>query len=128
RARLSATHMRNLRYLCLMTIYASSTADIMINGINQSPALPALLALLSVSGVMTGILLRIQSFLFLGTLFLLVAIGAMIQYAAHRVGQNWPWLVAGILLGSAIIILFALFEKKRTEMLTLVDGLKEWQG
>ena len=81
-----------------------------------------------VAGVLFGILLRVQSFLFLGTLFLLVALGTMIQYAAHRVGQNWPWLVAGILLGSAIIVLFALFEKKRTEMLTLVDGLKEWQG
>jgi hypothetical protein len=52
----------------------------------------------------------------------------MIQYAAFRVGQNWPWLVAGILLGSAIIVLFALFEKKREEMLGLVDGLKEWQA
>ncbi|HEV8290840.1 MAG TPA: hypothetical protein VGP94_02915, partial [Tepidisphaeraceae bacterium] len=128
RARLSPVHMRNLRYLCLMTIYASSTADIMINGVEKSPALPMMLALLAVAGVLAGIMMRVQSFLFLGTMFLLVAIGTMIQYAAHRVGQNWPWLVAGILLGTAIIVLFALFEKKRAEMLTLVDGLKEWQG
>lgn len=128
RQRLSPSHMRNLRYLCLMTIYASSTADIMVNGINQSPWLPMVLAVLAVGGVLAGILLRVQSFLFLGTLFLLIAVGTMIQYAAYRVGQNWPWLVAGILLGSAIIVLFALFEKKRAEMLGLVDGLKEWQA
>jgi hypothetical protein len=128
RARLSPQHMRTIRYVCLMAIYASSTADIMINGINKSPALPMILALLAVAGVMAGIMLRVQSFLLLGTLFLLVAIATMIQYAAHQVGQNWPWLVAGILLGAAIIILFALFEKKRAEMLALVDGLKEWQG
>jgi hypothetical protein len=128
RARLSPQHMRTIRYVCLMAIYASSTADIMINGINKSPALPMILALLAVAGVMAGIMLRVQSFLLLGTLFLLVAIATMIQYAAHQVGQNWPWLVAGILLGAAIIILFALFEKKRSEMLALVDGLKEWQG
>jgi hypothetical protein len=35
--------------------------------------------------------------------------------------------VAGIILGSGIIVIFALFEKKRAEMLSLVDGLKEWQ-
>jgi len=126
--RLSAEQMRTIRYVCLMAIYASSTADIMLNGVNKSPWLPMVLAVFAVAGVMAGILLRVQSFLLLGTLFLLVSIGIMIQYAAHRVGQNWPWLVAGIILGSGIIVLFALFEKKRAEMLALVDGLKEWQG
>jgi hypothetical protein len=51
----------------------------------------------------------------------------MIRYATIEVHSNWPWLVAGIALGAGIIVLFALFEKKRTEMLKLVDGLKEWQ-
>ena len=55
--------------------------DILINGLTDAPYLPLVLALLSVAGVMLGILLRIQSFLFLGTTFLLVSLAAMIQYA-----------------------------------------------
>jgi len=52
----------------------------------------------------------------------------MLRYAQLQVHSNWPWLVAGILLGGGIIVVFALFEKKRTEMVELVEGLKEWQG
>jgi hypothetical protein len=120
--------MRVIRYVTMMIIYASSTADILINGLTEAPHLPLVLALFSVAGVMLGILLRIQSFLFLGTTFLLVAVAAMIQYATLQVGGSWPWLIAGILLGAAIVTLFALFEKKRNDMLALVEGLKEWQG
>jgi hypothetical protein len=126
--RLSPDQMRVIRYITMMIVYASSTADILINGLTDAPYLPLVLALLSVAGVMLGILLRIQSFLFLGTTFLLVSLAAMIQYATLQVGGSWPWLIAGILLGAAIVTLFALFEKKRNDMLALVEGLKEWQG
>ena len=61
-----------------MTIYASSTADIMINGINKSPWLPMVLALLAVAGVLAGIMMRVQSFLFLGTLASLLRVVAIV--------------------------------------------------
>jgi hypothetical protein len=35
--------------------------------------------------------------------------------------------VAGIVTGATIIFMFALFEKKRSEVLRVVDGLKDWQ-
>ena len=51
----------------------------------------------------------------------------MIYYASSQLHWTWIWYVAGIALGSAIITLFALFEKKRTEMMAMVEGLKQWQ-
>jgi len=126
RERLSADQQRIIRYIALMVIYVSSTADILIARLDQ-PWLPLVLAVLSVAGVMAGILLRVQSFLFLGVLFLLLAIAAMIQYASRQVQSIWPWAVAGIVLGAGIVTVFALFEKKREEMLRLVGGLKQWE-
>ncbi len=125
RDRLSADAMKTIRYVSLMTVYISSTAEIWLN--TNSPWLPLVLAMLSVLGVMAGILLRVQSFLFLGGVFLLVSIAAMIRYAAQQVHASWPWLVAGLALGMVIVVVFALFEQKRAQMLKLVDGLKEWE-
>ena len=75
---------------------------------------------------MVGIALRIRPFLYLGTIFLTLSIFTMIYYASAQLHWTWIWYVAGIALGSGIIVLFALFEKKRTEMLALVDQLKTW--
>jgi uncharacterized membrane protein HdeD (DUF308 family) len=66
--------------------------------------------------------------LFLGTLFLVVAILSMIQYAAARADSNWPWMVAGIVLGIGIVGMFGVFEKKRAEMLGMVEGLRQWEA
>jgi hypothetical protein len=122
----SEEQMIGIRYLALITIYASSTADIFINGVARSPWLPLILAALSLAGVFGGIMLRIRAFLLLGSLFLLLAITTMIYYASANFGWTWLWYVAGIVTGAMIIFMFALFEKKRDEMLRVVEGLKEW--
>jgi hypothetical protein len=122
----SEEQMIGIRYLALVTIYASSTADIFINGVARSPWLPLILAALSLAGVFGGIVLRIRAFLLLGSLFLLLAITTMIYFASANFGWTWLWYVAGIVTGAMIIFTFALFEKKRDEMLRLVEGLKEW--
>jgi len=127
RDRLSAPQLRFTRYGCLMAAYVSSTADIFLCGVRDHPWLPIVLAALSVAGVFAGILFRIRAFLFLGTTFLVLAIVTMIYYASANLNWTWLWYVAGIALGAAIIILFALFEKKRSQMLALVEGLKGWQ-
>jgi hypothetical protein len=116
RGKLAEEQLKVVRYAALMVIYVSSTADIWINGVRENPWLPLVLAVLAVGGVMVGILLRVQSFLFLGTLFLVVAISSMIHYAAVTAGSNWPWMVAGIGLGVAIVAVFGMFEKKKQEM------------
>jgi hypothetical protein len=119
--------MATVRYVALMVIYVSSTADIFLNGVAESPWLPLVLAGLSIGGVFLGISFRVRAFLYLGSMFLLIAVITMIWYASVNLGWTWLWYVAGIFTGALIIFVFALFEKKRAEMLRVVSGLREWQ-
>ena len=128
REKLNESQLTGIRYASLIVIYISSTADIFIIGVAESPWLPLILAALSIGGVFAGISLRVRAFLYLGSVFLLIAVVTMIRYASVNLGWTWLWYVAGIVTGGLIIFTFALFEKKRTEMLRLVDGLREWQG
>jgi hypothetical protein len=128
RAKLPPQQITTIRYISLMLIYVSSTADIFINGVATSPWLPLVLAGLSVVGVMLGILLRVRAFLFLGSAFLLLALLTMIWHAAANLGWTWLWYVAGIALGLSILAVFALFEKKQREIFAALDKLKTWQG
>jgi len=124
---LSQDQMAGIRYLALVTIYVSSTADIFINGVANSPWLPLILGSFSLAGVFAGIIFRIRGLLLLGSVFLLLSIITMIWYASANLGWTWLWYVAGIVTGATIIFMFALFEKKRSEVMRVVEGLKEWE-
>jgi hypothetical protein len=124
---LSEDQMASVRYLSLVTIYVASTADIFINGVANSPWLPLILGSFSLAGVFAGIIFRIRGLLLLGSVFLLLSIITMIWYASANFGWTWLWYVAGIVTGATIIFMFAVFEKKRSEVLRLVEGLKEWE-
>jgi hypothetical protein len=126
RDRFTEEQMTSIRYITLMMIYVSSTSDIFINGVINSPWLPLILAGLSVAGVMCGIILRVRAFLFLGATFLLISVVTMIWYASVNLGWTWLWYVAGIVTGTLIIFTFALFEKKRNEVLQVVEDLRGW--
>ncbi len=128
RQRLTEAHLTTIRYLCSATIYTSSTADIFLNGVGQAPWLPFVLAGFSIAGMFAGIILRVRSFLFLGASFLLLALMTVIWYAAVDLHQTWLWYVSGIIAGIVILAMFALFEKKRKELLGLVEQLKHWEG
>jgi len=119
--------MMTTRYLALATIYLSSTADIIINGVVNSPWLPLILASFSLAGIFAGIVLRIRGMLLMGALFLLFAIITMIWFASVNFGWTWLWYVAGIFTGATIIFMFAVFEKKRSEVLRVVEGLRDWE-
>ncbi|HEX5883308.1 MAG TPA: hypothetical protein VFY67_02065 [Pyrinomonadaceae bacterium] len=125
--KLTEDQMAGVRYLSLVTIYASSTADIFINGAANSPWLPLILGSFSLAGVFAGIVFRIRGLLLLGSIFLLLSIITMIWYASVNLGWTWLWYVAGIVTGATIIFMFALFEKKRSEVLRVVEGLKDWE-
>jgi hypothetical protein len=127
RDRLTKEQMITVRYFSLMAIYVSSTVDIFSNGVGEAPLLPVLLAALSLAGILAGIMLRVRAFLMCGTVFLLVALVTMIKYAAVDRHQTWLWFVSVIVLGVCILVLFAFFEKKREEVLHLVEGLKQWE-
>jgi hypothetical protein len=125
--RLSTAQSTAFRYLALSVIYLSSTAEMFIAGLGKDWRLPLVLMLLSVAGVLAGLLLRIRSFLWLGIVFLLLDITAMIWHAAVDLEQTWIWYACGIVLGAVIIALFALFEKRRNDLLTTIGKLKQWE-
>lgn len=127
RDRFSEEQMAGIRYISLMLVYVSSTADIFINGVAESPWLPLVLMLLSVAGVLCGIMFRIRAFLFLGVAFLVISLVTMIYYASSKLEWTWLWWVAGIFVGGAIIFTFALFEKKREEMLKMLENMRAWE-
>jgi hypothetical protein len=65
--------------------------------------------------------------LFLGTGFLVLVVFSMIWHAAVDRAQTWIWWACGIVLGAAILALFALFEKRRQQVLNVVDELRNWR-
>ena len=69
RDRLTERQSEQLRYLALIVIYVSSTADMFIAGLDTW-YFPVVLAVLSILGVFAGILLRVRAFLYLGVTFL----------------------------------------------------------
>jgi hypothetical protein len=127
RERLSAQQSAALRYAAAIVIYASSTADIFINGVANAPWLPAVLAGLSILGVLAGIVLRVRAFLYLGTTFLVVALMTVIWHAAIHERHTWILWVAGIITGTLIIVMFGVFEKRRDDVLRVVEQLKQWE-
>lgn len=127
RDRLSNPQMTTIRYLAGTTIYVSSTADIFLVGVANAPWLPLVLAGASVAGIFAGILMRVRAFLYLGTSFLMLALMTVIWYAAVDLHQTWIWSLAGIITGILIIALFAVFEKKRGDVLRLVEHLQQWE-
>jgi hypothetical protein len=123
------THGQSLavRYLGLLLIYVSSTADMFIAGLGNSVLMPVVLALLSVLGVFAGIVMRVRAFLFLGVTFLFLVIFAQIWHAAVDRAQTWVWWASGIVLGALILAVFALFEKRRNDVLKVIDEIKHWK-
>jgi hypothetical protein len=126
RDQLNEEQMTTVRYMSAIVIYVASTADIFINGVAEAPWLPLVLGAISILGIFAGILLRVRAFVYLGTAFLLVALLTMIWYAAVELGYAWLWWVCGIVAGICILALFAVFEKRRDDMLRLVEQLKTW--
>jgi len=127
RRQLGEARLTAIRYLCVTIIYVSSTGEMFLTGAGESLALPMVLAGLSVAGVLAGILMRVRAFLYLGTSFLLLSIVSMVWHAARNIGHVWPWWVFGIVLGIAILILFGLFEKRRQDMLALLEDMRRWE-
>jgi len=126
RSRLTVEQMTAYRYSAATVIYVASTADVFLNGVAEAPWLPLVLAALAIAGIFAGIALRVRAFLFLGTAFLLLALMTIIWHAAYDLEQTWIFYVAGIVAGVLIIALFAVFEKKRQEILAVMEKLREW--
>jgi hypothetical protein len=125
--RLDKAQSAALRYLALSMIYVSSTADMFIAGVGKDLLTPLILMLLSVFGALAGILLRVRSFLYLGVTFLVLDIVTMVWYAAVHQRIWWIAAVCGIALGTAVLILVGVFEKRRNDILAAVERFKDWE-
>jgi hypothetical protein len=126
RHRLSDAQRAAVRYAALAVIYASSTTEF-LRGLEESIWPTLVLITLCVLGVLVGILLRARSFVYLGTSFLLVVIARLIYFAAFEHGRIWVFWTFCIILATAIIALFAAFEKRRNDILAAMERFKEWQ-
>jgi hypothetical protein len=126
RDRLTQQQSAALRYGAAIVIYVSSSAEVFIHGVSEAPWLPGVLAGLSLLGVLAGIMLRIRAFLYLGTAFLVVALMTVIWHAAAQ--HTWIWWIAGIITGSLILAVLGFFEKRRDDVLRVVEQLKHWQA
>ena len=126
RSKLHKNLSQFLRYTALAFLYASSASDLLILGIGYSVWLPIALAFWSVMGILAGMASQTKGFLYFGMAFLLMDIFFMIWHAAVDKEQTWVWWIAVIILGSAILAMFTLFEKKKTEVKNLMNKLKSW--
>jgi hypothetical protein len=120
RREFSSTAIRSLRSFAAAIIYASSTTELY----TAQGWAPITLAALCLLGILSGMALRIRPFLYFGTAFLLLDIFIQI----YRAGQtnSWIWWISGISFGLILLVLFAWFERKREQVLNLLDSLKEW--
>ncbi len=128
RKSLTGNQLAALRYICVAVIYVSSTSEIFISGIGDQLWPPIVLAILAVSGIMAGIMLHVKSFLYFGSLFLLMAMITMVSHAHQRLDHVWPWWAFGIGLGIAILVMFGLFEKRKNDMKAIAEGLRKWDA
>ena len=123
RDRLTPAQHATLRYLCVAVIYVSSTSEIILTGLGDKLWPPMVLALLSVGGIFAGIMLQVRAYLYLGSLFLLMSVVSMVSHAHQRLEHVWPWWAFGIGLGTAILVMFGLFEKRGNELRSISGRL-----
>ena len=127
RQRLTEAQLAAIRYPAITLLYVSSAGEMFLTGIAESFWLPVVLMVLSVSGVLAGIWLRVRAFLYLGASFLLLSLVSMVWHAAEAIDHTWPWWAFGIGLGLGVLTLFGMFERKRNEMLRLLGELRTWE-
>jgi len=127
KGRMTPQQLASIRYASIGSIYVASTSELFLQGISQAPWLPIVLAFLSILGILFGIAARIRSMLWLGTMFLAVAMFSILWYAAVDLEQTWIWYVCGIVLGAFMLFVFAMFEKRREELKRIVSNLQTWE-
>jgi hypothetical protein len=124
--RLTAAQSAGLRYLALSVIYVPASAE-HLRDLGRSIWLPLTLILLSLAGVMAGIVFRIRSFLYLGVTFLAFVIVTMIRYAAVDLHKTWVLYICCIVLGVVIFAVVGFYEKRRVEIHAAIKRFKQWQ-
>ncbi|RMF40113.1 MAG: hypothetical protein D6753_12375 [Planctomycetota bacterium] len=127
RRRLPTSLRLVVRYMSLLLIYSSSTAEVFLRAFAGQFWPPLVLLVLSLTGVAAGIVLRIRPFLYCGALFTAVALVGMVWHAQQAIGQIWPWWAFGIATGVAAIFLLGYIEKNKPRMRAYLEQIREWE-
>jgi hypothetical protein len=69
----------------------------------------------------------VRAFLLLGVTFLSLDVFAQAWHAAVGRAQAWAWWASGSVLGAAVLTLLALSEKRRNDVLKVLDALRRWR-
>ncbi|MFG0290788.1 MAG: hypothetical protein ACF8CQ_21635 [Rhodopirellula sp. JB044] len=117
-----------IRYGATLTIYLSSTADMLLGEIGSSLWGPVVLVCLALLGMLTGVVLRVKPFLFLGTVFVFVGVTSMVWHAAQSIDAVWPWWVFGITTGMLLLTILAGIERHRERLQQLATELARWES
>jgi hypothetical protein len=114
-----------IRYAAMLTIYLSSTADMLIQQIGVSLMGPIMLVLLSLLGMVAGVILRVRAFLFLGAAFVLLGTVSMVWHANQSLG-SWVWWGFGITTGVLLLVGLTLLEKYKNQLRNYSDRIASW--
>ncbi|QDS96219.1 hypothetical protein FF011L_50270 [Roseimaritima multifibrata] len=128
RKRLKPALLAGIRYSAMLVIYVSSTADMLLQEIGQTIWGPIFLVVLAMLGVLCGVLLRVRSFLYLGTFFILVGVLSMVWHAQAALDRTWPWWAFGIGSGILILVGLTMIEKQKKHIKRLTARLGEWES
>ncbi|WP_436716437.1 hypothetical protein U8335_02640 [Roseiconus lacunae] len=115
-----------IRYATMLTIYVSSSADMLIQGIGTTIAGPIVLITLALLGAVAGVVLRVRPFLYLGTSFVLLGVTSMVWHAGQQIDAVWPWWVFGIGTGVSLMVGLMALEKNKPQLKQLASTMQQW--
>jgi len=127
RARLKQEMASGIRYACTLLIYISSSADMLIQQIGTTLWGPVILILLSLTGMLLGVVLRIRPFLYLGAAFVFLGLTSMVWHAHRAFESVWPWWVFGISMGILLLAGLMLLERFKPQLRKYADNLATWE-
>ncbi len=128
RNRLEAEVASGIRYAATLTIYISSTADMLLQDIGATLSGPIILVLLALAGMTAGIVLKVRPFLYLGAIFVFIGVTSMVWHAQQRIDEVWPWWAFGITTGLLLLAGLMAIEKNKAKLQALANSLAKWES
>ncbi|QDV46343.1 hypothetical protein Enr13x_62520 [Stieleria neptunia] len=128
RESLGAKTAAAIRYAATLTIYVTSTADMLVQGVGSTIWGPIVLIVLALLGAAAGVALRVKPFLYLGTTFVLIGVTSMVWHAQQQIGAVWPWWVFGISSGVMLMIGLMAIEKNKPKLRRIATAMQQWDA
>ncbi|MDB4339105.1 hypothetical protein OAA19_03235, partial [Rubripirellula sp.] len=77
-------------------------------------------------GMLSGIVLRVRAFLFLGAAFVFLWTASMVWHANRFMESVWPWWVFGITTGICLLAALMALEKYKPQLKRYSAELSKW--